>query len=300
MVQKIIKNKGGLHNRITQKIRLLPFNLHETELLLKSKKLHYSRYDILQLYMALGGIPYYLEKLIIGESVIQALDRICFEIDGFLADEFDLVFASLYNNSERHVSIIKALATARSGLTRNEIAQKSNLPTGGTFSNTVQELIESGFVTKYPPFEKKSKESIYRLTDEYSMFYLKFIEANKSGGKGTWTKLARGRSYSSWSGFTFETVCLKHIAQIKEGLGIANVFSKNASWKEKNAVQGTQVDLLIDRDDNVVNLCEMKFQLTLLPLQKSMQGNSEARSMFLKTPLNQGKRCSLQCLQPMV
>lgn len=268
MVSKIIKNKGGLHNRTTQSIRLLPFNLNETELFLKSKKIQYSRYDILQLYMAIGGIPYYLEKLKKGESVAQALDRLCFVKDGILTDEFNLVFASLFDNHKKHVSIVKVLANVRKGMTRNDLIKKSKITSGGTFTETMYELIESGFVTQYLPFGKKSKESFYRLTDEYSMFYLKFINNSKAHGVGTWNKMFNARSYISWSGFSFETVCLKHIQQIKNGLGIFGIHSENSSWTSKNITNGAQIDLLIDRDDNIINLCEMKFSNSVFTITK--------------------------------
>ena len=283
MIQKIIKNKGGLHNRITQKIRLLPFNLSETELFIKkSKKIPFSRYDILQLYMALGGIPYYLEKLKKGESVAQALDRLCFEKDGFLTDEFNLIFASLFNNYERHESIIKALSKVRKGLTRNDLSKKSKIPTGGTFTKTIQELIESGFVSQYLPFGKKSKDSLYRLTDEYSMFYLKFMN-KKECGAGTWKKLFNSRSYLSWSGFSFETVCFKHLEQIKTGLGISSIYSRNASWIEKNSENGAQIDLLIDRDDNIINLCEMKFSDSIFTITKKYSEEIKNKLSTFKT-----------------
>ncbi len=268
MVTKIIKNKGGLHNRTTQSIRLLPFNLNETELFLKSKKIQYSRYDILQLYMAIGGIPYYLEKLKKGESVAQALDRLCFAKDGILTDEFNLVFASLFDNHKKHVSIVKVLANVRKGMTRNDLIKKKNITSGGTFTEIMHELIESGFVTQYLPFGKKSKESFYRLTDEYSMFYLKFINNSRAHGVGTWNTMFNARSYISWSGFSFETVCLKHIQQIKNGLGIFGIHSENSSWISKNINNGAQIDLLIDRDDNIINLCEMKFSNSVFTITK--------------------------------
>ncbi|MCF6270732.1 MAG: hypothetical protein L3J41_13540 [Melioribacteraceae bacterium] len=141
-----------MHNRITQTIRLLPFNLNETEIFLKKNILKYSRYDILQLYMAIGGVPYYLEKLRKGESVAQALDRLCFTKDGLLANEFNLVFASLFTNHDLHISIIKKLAATRKGCTRNHLISKSKVTSGGTFTKTIEELIESGFVTQYIPF----------------------------------------------------------------------------------------------------------------------------------------------------
>lgn len=255
MVQKIIKNKGGLHNRVSRKIRLLPFNLHETNLFLKSRGIKYTDYDTLQVYMAIGGVPHYLEKLQKGLSVSQNIDRLCFSKDGVLNEEFKQLYASLYDDSEKHMIIIRALAETNKGLTRKELVKNSGIPSGGDFSLKLEELIESGFVSEYAYYQNKKQLTLYRLSDEYSKFYIKFIEKNKNGGEGTWQTLSASQSYKSWSGFTFETVCLKHVKQIKKALKIDAIYSTNHSWFNEN----TQVDLLIDRADNIINLCEMKF-----------------------------------------
>lgn len=255
MVQKIINNKGGLHNRISRKIRLLPFNLRETELFLTKNGINYTRYDIIQIYMVLGGVPHYLEKIQKGLSVPKNIDYLCFSKDGVLNDEFNKLYVSLFDDSERHMKIIKILANTNKGLTRNELIDKSGIPSGGDFSLKLEELMESGFVTEYPYYQNKKQLTLYRLSDEYSKFYLKFIDNNKNGGKGTWQRLCISQSYVSWSGFIFETLCLKHIYQIKKSLRIDVIYSTSSSWFNENA----QVDLLIDRDDNVINLCEMKF-----------------------------------------
>ena len=255
MVQKIIKNKGGLHNRISRKIRLLPFNLSETEQFLIKKGLKFTRYDVIQIYMALGGVPQYLEKLSKGLSVSQNIDKLCFGKDGLLNDEFNQLFISLFENSERHIKIIKTLASSNKGLTRNELIVKSKLPSGGDFSLKLEELVESGFVTDYPFYQNKRQLTLYRLSDEYSRFYLKFIAFNKNGGEGTWQKLSTSQSFQSWSGFVFETLCLKHILQIKKALRIDIIYTHETCWFNENA----QIDLLIDRADNVMNICEMKF-----------------------------------------
>ena len=258
MIKNIIKSTGGLHNRLTQKIQLLPFNLHETELLLKSNNVKYTRYDVLQIYMAMGGVPHYLEKIVPGESVSQAIDRLCFAKDGFLRTEFDTVFASLFDQHDNHELVIKTLATVRKGLTRSELLAKSKIKSGGTLSKTLVELEESGFIDKYLPY-KGTKDSLYRLIDEYSLFYIKFIQNTKPSNYGIWNKEYAKDSYKIWSGFSFETICMKHIDQIKEGLKIAGIKSVNGSWIEKNTINSTQIDLLIDRDDNVINICEIKF-----------------------------------------
>jgi len=267
MINKIIRNKGGLHNRLTEKIRLEPFTLKETEMLLKKNRVKLTRYDILNLYMAMGGIPHYLEKVKVGESAAQAIDRLCFEKDGFLRNEFKDVFASLFDQVDNHETIIRILANVRKGLSRNMILKKGNFPSGGNLTRTLHELEESGFIEQYAPY-KGNNNALYRLKDEYCNFYIKYIEKNKPSKTGVWNKLQDQASFKAWAGFTFETICLKHIEQIKEGLKITGIYSTSGNWLEKNSENGAQIDLLIDRDDNVINLCEIKFHDSLFTLNK--------------------------------
>jgi AAA+ ATPase superfamily predicted ATPase len=289
MVQKIIQNKGGLHNRISQKIRLLPFNLQETELFLRSRNIDLTRYDILQLYMAVGGIPHYLEKVQRGKSVAQNLDQMCFTKDGVLSDEFNLLFASLFDDSEKHKAIIRALANTRKGLTRDGIIEKSELPSGGDLSLKLMELIESGFVTEYPYFQNKAKQTLYRLSDEYSLFYLKFIENGKHNGPGTWLNVQTSQSYVSWSGFSFEGLCLKHVHQLKKGLQIQAIRSESSSWFNDNA----QIDLVIDRADNIINLCEMKFSNAPFTIDKTYAQNLRNKIAEFKNSIGTRKGAHL-------
>jgi uncharacterized protein len=255
MVKNIIKNKGGLHNRLTEKICLQPFSLKETANYLKSKNVKYSQYDIAQLYMIIGGVPHYLNKIKPTESVAQNIDRLCFQTDGELTMEFDLLFASLFDNSEKHLLIVKSLATSLRGLTRNELLTKTKLPSGGDTSSKIEELIQSGFIEEYAFYKNKSHLKRFRLSDEYSQFYLKYIQSNKLNGPGTWINLQKSQSFKSWSGFSFENLCLKHIQSIKKALGVSYIYTQASSWFNDNA----QLDLIIDRDDNVINLCEIKF-----------------------------------------
>lgn len=257
MIQRIINSKGGLHQRITQKIRLTPFNLNETEQFLKRKRLVLTRYDILQLYMVFGGIPYYLENVRPGDSVAQTVDRLCFSKNGFLRSEFNNIFASLFEHPNNHEYIIRTLSKVRKGMTRSEILVKSKVGSGGRMTSALQELEESGFIENYKPY-KGVKDSLYRLTDEYSLFYLKYIEGS-THQLGGWLKKQGMQSYRIWSGYCFESVCIKHIVQIIKCLGISEIHSTYGSWIEKHQTKGAQIDLLIDRDDNIINLCEIKF-----------------------------------------
>lgn len=258
MIQKVINDRGGLHNRVTQRIRLAPFTLGETEQLLQRNRIRFTRYDILQLYMALGGVPHYLQLVERGESVAQAIDRLCFDRNGYLRGEFNNVFASLFEHADNHEAVVRALASVRRGLTRNAIVARAKLPSGGRLSATLTDLEQSGFIERYTPYDGK-KDPLFRLTDEYTQFYLRYIEGTRPGRRGTWQKLSTTPAHRAWAGFTFETICMKHIDAIKDALGIAGVRSVEGSWVGKGDESGAQVDLLIDRDDNVINLCEMKF-----------------------------------------
>ena len=270
MIQNIVKNKGGLHNRITRRMRLMPFNLYETELFLKNQYVQLDRYQLLQLYMTTGGIPHYLKNVKRGESVIQTIDRMCFTNDGLLGDEFKDLYDALFGTSEKHEMVVKALANKPNGMTRNEIVEACQLSSGGTLTKLLDELLESGFISEHYPFNKTNKDSLFKLSDEYSLFYLKFMDNSKSFGQGTWQSKAQSASWKSWSGLAFENICLKHIPQIKKALGISGVYSEQSAWRyaSKNEEQGTQIDLLIDRQDNCINLCEMKFSLTEFTIDK--------------------------------
>lgn len=276
MIKHIIKSKGGLHNRLTQQIRLSPFNLAETEQMLKRNGIMFSRYEILQLYMATGGVPHYLEMLNRGESVAQTIDRLCFSQNGFLRTEFSNVFASLFEQYENHESIMRTLAKVRKGMTRNAILKKMKINSGGTITQALEELEQSGFIEKYMPYQGV-KDAIYRLTDEYSLFYLRYIEGTKPGRKMMWMKIQGQQAYKIWAGFSYETICLKHLEQIKEALRISGINATYGSWLEKNESRGAQIDLLIDRDDNVINVCEIKFWNARFLLDKNYAGEIAAK-----------------------
>jgi uncharacterized protein len=276
MIQHVVNNKGGLHNRITRKIRLLPFTLQETEVYLKEQNVTLDRYQILQLYMVMGGIPHYLKEIRKGESSAQTIDRLCFSKDGLLQNEFKNLYHSLFDDATRHLAVIKALAKNNSGLTRNEIISAADLSSGGRITELLDELIESGFITAWLPYDKKSKEAIYKLADEYSHFYIRFIEHTRSQGSGTWLKLSNGQSWKSWSGFAFERACLKHIPQLKKGLGILVVYTEESAWRYVPKTEtGAQIDLLIDRRDFVIHICEMKYSESIFAIDKRYAGELE-------------------------
>jgi AAA+ ATPase superfamily predicted ATPase len=283
MIQHIVNNKGGLHNRITRQIRLLPFHLKETEEFLQAMQVNLDRYQILQLYMVIGGIPHYLKEVKKGESATQAIDRICFTKDGLLTGEFNNLYHSLFDDAARHLAIVIALASNPSGMTRTELITKTKLTSGGTVTGLLEELIESGFVTDWQPYDKKSKDTIYKLADEFTHFYLKFMASNRSSGEGVWQSFSSGQSWRSWSGVAFERVCLKHLNQLKRELGISSVFTEVAAWRyHPNNGKGAQIDLLLDRKDFVINVCEMKYSESEFTIDKAYADNLENKKQIFK------------------
>ncbi|MGB0861617.1 MAG: AAA family ATPase [Saprospiraceae bacterium] len=261
MIRKVVNHSGGLHNRITQLIFLKPFNLAETKTYLEARNIHFNLYQIIQLYMALGGVPHYLKEIDGTKSAVQNIDSICFSDFGLLKNEFERLYPSLFENAEKHVKIIRALAKSNQGLTRGLLVKATQLPENGNLSKVLDELSQSGFISIYQPFGKKKKDSLYRLTDEYSLFYLQFIEKHQHDGESTWQHLSQTQSYKTWSGYAYENICLKHLSEIKRTLGIAGVYSVSSSFYKKGTTneKGVQIDLLIDRNDNVINIVEVKF-----------------------------------------
>lgn len=261
MIHNLIRNKGGLHNRLTRRIRLMPFTLRETEQFLLSMRLPYKRYQILQLYMMLGGIPHYLKEMRRGESVEQNVDRLFFTPDGLLREEFNNLYPALFDQAERHIALIHALAEKPSGMTRNALLEACSIPSGGTSSKILDELLESGFVQQYLPFGRMQKDAVYKLSDEYTIFYLKFVANSKAAGEGAWVNQSKMPAYRIWCGHAFENLCLKHVAQIKRGLSIAGVYTEQSVWRTegRGENEGAQIDLLLDRADHCINLVEIKF-----------------------------------------
>jgi uncharacterized protein len=262
MIEHVVNAKGGLHNRITKLIRLVPFTLEETKEFFEAKKIKLTNNQIVQIYMSIGGIPHYLEQVKKGKSAVQNIQDMCFSKNGLLKNEFDNLYPSLFDNAENHVKVIKALASKSKGLDRQEILKKTKMSDGGWFSRLLKELEESGFIESFQPLIKKKKTTLYRLTDEYSLFYINFVEGIKNNDEGSWVQISQTQKYKIWCGYAFENLCMKHIKEIKNALGISGVQSVIGSHlHRKNSVyeKGFQIDLLIDRKDDVINICEMKF-----------------------------------------
>jgi hypothetical protein len=265
MIENIIYDTGGLYGRLSKEIHLQPFNLHDAEQYLAYRNVEINHKQIVELYFAMGGVAKYLNNIKVGMSSAQVINEVCFNRDGFLFNEFNKLYRSLFNNFENHIKIVSALAQKTSGLSRDLLLKKAGIATGGTATKVLDELLSSGFIITVPLFGTKS--TLYKLIDFYSLFYLHWIEPIQhphviSVENDYWFKLYGKPKWFSWAGLAFENVCLMHVEQIKRALGISGVGTRVSAWRhypESDESQGVQIDLVIDRDDQCINLCDMKF-----------------------------------------
>jgi uncharacterized protein len=258
MIQKIEKSKGGLYNRVTKRIVLKPFTLAETEAFFKSKMLILSRLHIVELYMMLGGVPHYLNQVKKGETPSTAIERIVFDKDGILSEEFENLFLSLFGQGGLHKQIVELLTQHRYGLTREDILTKFKVISSGWFTNILEELEASGFIEIQVPYSKNTKDARYKVVDNYSLFYVNFKKTKRIQ---RWASSQNTQQWKTWSGLTFENVCFYHKNSILKTLGITGVQTAISPWHHKgnDEMRGTQIDMVIDRGDKAINICEIKF-----------------------------------------
>lgn len=264
IVNKLINNHGGLHNRLTNRILLRPFTLSECEQYSEANRLGLSRLQMVENYMIMGGVPFYWSMMRRELSMAQNIDALFFsdEVEG-LTHEYQQLYASLFNNPEPYMNVVSALAKKTKGLSRDEISQLTQISSGGELSKLLNELEWCGFIRKYNGFGKQAKDALYQLIDNFTIFYFQYIKGNKNNDSHYWTNNIGSALHRAWSGLAFERVCLQHVPQIKKALGISGVLSNVYSWRTEadrdKGIDKTQIDLLIDRNDGVINLCEMKY-----------------------------------------
>ncbi|MCD8184055.1 MAG: ATP-binding protein [Bacteroides sp.] len=273
MIDKLINNRGGLHNRLTHRILIEPFNLEECEQYFHSRNIAYSRHEIAECYMVIGGIPFYLSQMKKGLSVAQNIDRLFFAGSAALGNEFDNLYRALFKYSEKYVKIVEALAIKGKGLNRLELIKQTGLSNNGGPTTMLKELEACGFIRKYEPFGKVKKDALYQLVDFFTLFYFKFILKNRYKDEHFWTSSQESPVYRAWSGYAFEMLCLCHIRQIKKALGISGIQSLVSSWRSETSEEGAQIDLVIDRKDQTVNLCEMKYSIIEFAIDKKYDAN---------------------------
>lgn len=262
MISKVIHNKGGLYNRLTEQIALQGFSLAECEEYVRKSGLALTRSQILQYYMIFGGVPFYWGFLNKGKSVEQNIDDILFADNAPLKDEFQYLYSSIFRHPESHIKIVETLGKKKAGMTREEIIESSKLANTGDLSTKLDELESCGFIRKYYAYGMKKKNAVYQLIDNFTLFYYQFM-ADGRNDEHFWSNQINTPGINSWLGLAFERVCLEHVGQIKQKLGISGVQTEVNSWyckADKEAgVFGSQIDLLIVRKDQVINLCEMKY-----------------------------------------
>ncbi len=270
MDEKIASNKGGLFNRETCRLFFKPFNLHETERFLMSKGISWSRYEIAECYMIMGGIPYYLDTLSRSAGLKQNIDRVFFSKNGELRDEFQHLYATLFTNSPVYIKIVEILSRKSRGMTRRELAGASGLAENGRLTTILRDLEKSGFIRASRFYRKKRNDLIYSLSDYYTSFYLRYL-AKRGIDEHQWSNSIDSPSKRAWSGYAFESLVRDHIREVKQRLGISGVFSEEYSWFKTgdDTAPGAEIDLIIDRRDDTVNLCEIKYSTGEYVINKS-------------------------------
>lgn len=263
IIDNIIHNKGGLHNRVTYSINLKQFSLCEVEEYFQKKKIDFTRRQLIELYMILGGVPYYLNLIQKDLSLASNIDKLFVGDSAILKNENDYLYRGLFENPEGYIKIVKALANGtKAGMTRNDLIKASKQTENGNFSKKIEELEQCGIIRIYNPFGKSKKTSIIQLIDNFTLFYYKFLASNPND-ENFFSSIINTSKWISWSGLAFERVCLEHIKQIKTALEIGGVKTEVCSFyttkNEENGIYGSQIDLLIVRNDETINLCEMKF-----------------------------------------
>lgn len=298
MINNLIKNTGGLYNRLTDRMKLEPFCLRETEAYFRHRNIVLDRYQIIQLYMVMGGIPYYLNQVEMGKSAMQNIEDLCFRQDGKLRTEFSYIFASLFRNADKHTLILKILFEKGGVLTRDDLAKYSKMTTGGTLTKVLRELEESGFIAVSQKFGLKKEQTAYYITDFFTLFYFRFIQKENQYEANIWLNKIDSPAFRAWSGLAFEQVCFAHIPQIKKALGIVGVSSQTYSWlmKGDEAKKGSQIDLVIDRRDNVINLFEIKFSINTVTITKEYDAVLRHKVQTFKETTNTKKSVFLTML----
>nr|WP_302195169.1 ATP-binding protein [uncultured Prevotella sp.] len=261
IINKVLKNHGGLHNRVTYRIHLQPFTLYECKQYAKYLGMRASHYDLIEYYMILGGVAFYWSRFDKGLSVAQNIDNMIFSETGFLHNEFNELYDSLFNEPESYLKIIHALGTIRMGMTRDELVKEGGITSNGKLTRTLEDLTECGFIKRIPSYGGKAKDDLIQLVDNFTIFYYKYMKENLNNDEHFWSNSYNSTIRSAWTGLAFERVCFQHIPQIKQAMGIAGVATQCYSWKAKGDAlsSGTQIDMVLDRRDNIINICEMKF-----------------------------------------
>lgn len=303
IIKNILNSKGGLHNRVTCRLPIEPFTLKETKEYLKAKGLLYDSAQVLELYMCIGGIPYYLDMLKKGRSAPQNINQLCFQTKGALVDEFNNLFQALFDHASAHENIIKIIANKREGVSRDEIVKTLDMK-GGTLSLWLQELEQTGFIQSFLPLGKKYG-TYYKIIDEYVLFYLTWMAPLSESGLKTeknshyWEEVSQSPRFNAWSGLAFEAVCHKHISNIKRALHIPD-SARSGTWRytpgKKDSIPDAQIDLLFDRPDGLISICEIKYASESFKIDKDCAKDLENKKMVYQLVTGTSKQMTLSMI----
>jgi uncharacterized protein len=291
IINKLINNHGGLHNRVTHSINLQPFTLQECKAYFKMRKANYVNAQIIEAYMAVGGIPFYLDQFNTSHTVTRNINDLFFKQGSMLSREFNNLYASLFKRPEKYIAIILALAKKKKGLTRNELVHAAGISNGGTTTKMLTELEEACFIRTYNSIGNKHKLQLYQLIDSYTLFYLHFLQHKTKHNSKYWLQTINTTVQNAWAGYAFEMVCLQHIDSIKRALGIDGILTNTGAWIGNNA----QIDLVIDRSDKAISIVEIKYYKTKFALTKAQAASIQAKAEALKQHTKTNKAISL-CL----
>lgn len=300
IINKIIKDHGGLHNRVTRQIMLQPFTLRECLQFSQDKELGFDEYDVMRAYMILGGIPFYWSLLEKGKSIDGNIDDLFFNPSGNLHSEFDNLYDSLFRAPEGYIKIVTALGKKKIGMSRNEIIKESGIEGNGRLSRLLRDLEYCGFIRSYRSISEGLDKNMYQLIDNFTIFYFKFMQENREDDPNFWSHSIGNSRYKTWCGLAFERVCYQHTNQIKKALGINGVASNIYAWKadSDSSRQGAQIDMVIDRADHVANLCEMKFSESKFRIDKGYYSVLQNKSLRLRQTLKKSRSIFITIITP--
>lgn len=291
IINKVFNNHGGLYGRVNYRIHLHPFTLRECEEFYESRKIAINHYDQVMSYMVFGGVPYYLSMLEASKSLAQNIDELLFHPDGQLHQENENLYQAMFRNADNHLLIVSAMAAKSRGLTRNEILEATGLANAGSTTRVLDELEQSDFIRRYISFGQKKRDEMYQLTDAYTLFYFHFLKDGKNNDKLFWEHHLGTAKINSWAGYAFEQVCLAHVEQIKMAMGINGMAVSASSWLSKKKEQKAQIDLVMDRADNIVNLCEIKYSARPYTIDKKYAETLQNRQWLFEQETKTRKSC---------
>jgi len=293
IIEHLLLNTGGFFNRNTDLMYLSPFTLGECEKYFLERGAAFSRKNVLDTYMVFGGIPYYLNYLDISRGLAENIDKTCFAENAPLTLEYTRLYATLFRNQKIHLRILEAISTKLIGLTRKEIAEAAALSDGGPLTSALEELEQCGIIRKFSKLKARQRGALYQLTDHFSLFYNRFMKSNNKN-ENFWTNNFASPTINAWRGYAFEQVCLSHVRQIKEALGISGVSTDVSSYN----APGIQIDLVLDRKDDIMNLCEMKYSEAEYVITKAFAQSLENKQMIFRSATKTKKSLHMTLIAP--